>query len=481
MFTRTMTLFLCGSWFAVTPLSAATGPDFDLFFEPKTLRVDYYHTGCKGKETISLDQLVEQPIWAGSRTNLIDTLNLGKYLVKVFDLQTNQLIYSRGFCSIFGEWETTEEAKAGICRTFHESALIPYPKRPIQFVIAKRAEGAYWRNQFVDIFSTVIDPNGVDVRRDLPRYPYAVKRMRYSGDPSVKVDLLILGDGYTIEELGKFRQDVSHFVNELFKVDPFSSHQTDFNVWVVEVISEDSGIDEPRRGLWRRNALGCSYNTFGTPRYVLTFENRKLRDVAALAPYDQLYILVNSERYGGGGIFNLYAVCYSGSHKPGEEWWADYVFVHEFGHAFAGLGDEYYSSNVAYVDFYPKGTEPWEPNITALLDPQHLKWGDLVEEGTPVPTPWDKARYDSLATLRAKLRQSDTPDAAKLEELEKEMAELLRSQKYWGKVGAFEGAGYASTGLYRPYLDCRMFSKSLTDFCPVCRRAIERVIRFYSE
>ncbi len=469
------------AWVVPSLLEARTGPEFSQFFLPKTLRVDYYHTGCRGQEIISIDQLVEQPVWAGSRTNLLDTLNLGKYLVKVFDLQTNQLIYSRGFCSIFGEWETTEEARGGVCRTFHESALIPYPKRPIQFVIAKRAEGRYGHNQFVDLFSTVIDPEGVSIRTDLPRFPFNVRRVRYNGDPTRKVDLLILGDGYTAAELPKFRKDVSRFLKDLFGTEPFRKHADDFNIWTIEVVSEDSGIDEPRKNLWRRNALGCSYNTFGTPRYVLTFENRRLRDIAALAPYDQLYILVNSERYGGGGIFNLYAVCYSGSEKPGQEWWADYVFVHEFGHSFAGLADEYYSSNVSYVDFYAKGTEPWEPNITALLDPSRLKWKDLVDEGVPLPTPWEKARYDSLAQRRLELRRQGEQNLEEIRRLEKEMSQLLRSQTYWGKVGAFEGAGYASKGLYRPYLDCRMFSKALVDFCPVCQRAIERVIRFYAE
>lgn len=478
-----LTLARLAMCLAIVPVLAlaGTGPEFSRHFLPKTLRVDYYHTGCRGQEFFALDQLVEQPVWAGSRTNLIDTLNLGKYLVKVFDLATNELIYSRGFCSIFGEWETTEEAREGICRTFHESALTPFPRRPIQFVIAKRMEGRYSGSAFRDVFWATIDPSAGNVRADRPSYPFAVKKIRGDGDPSRKVDLLILGDGYTEQELPKFRKDVSRFLNDLFGISPFKEHASDFNVWTVEVVSRESGIDEPDRGIWRQNALGCTYNAFGTARYVLTFENKTVRDIASLAPYDQLYILVNSERYGGGGIFNLYSICYAGSERRGEEWWADYVFVHEFGHAFGGLGDEYYASSVSYLDFYPKGTEPWEPNLTVLLDPAKLKWRDLMEPGVPVPTPWEKAKYDSLAALRASLaaRPGSNPDS--LARIEAAMNGLLRAQRFWGKVGAYEGAGYASSGVYRPFLDCRMFSKSLTDFCPVCQRALARVIRFYAE
>ena len=463
--------------FAVAVTSAVharTGPEFDRFFYPKTLRVDFYHTGTKGFETFSLDQLVEQPVWAGSRTNLVDTLNLGKYLIKIVDLATNQLIYSRGFCSLYGEWETTDEAAQGITRTFSESALIPFPKRPFQFVIAKRDK----RNHFQDVFSTAVRPEQSVVRTDLPRPPYRVDRILHNGDPSTKVDLVILGDGYAEKDLPKFRKDVKRFVGDLFSVSPFKERKSDFNVWAVEVVSQESGIDEPTRGIWRQNALGCTYNSFGTPRYVLCFDNKALRNAAALAPYDALYILVNSGRYGGSGIFDLYAVCYSGPEEVGDSWWPDYVFVHEFGHSFAGLADEYYSSNVSYVDFYPKGVEPWEPNITALLNPSHVKWGALVEPGTPLPTPWHKAQYDSLASLKRSLDRNAPDYKQKAHKLDEEMSRLLRSEPYWGKVGAFEGAGYVSHGLYRPYLDCRMFSKSLTGFCPVCSRAIERRIDF---
>ena len=451
--------------------------DYARFFTGATMRVDYYHTGDAKSEVFSLDQVYQAGPWPGSRVNLIDTLNLGKYLVKVFDVATNQLIFSRGFSSLFGEWQTTQEAIDGIKRTFHETVRFPYPRRAVQVVIAVRDKFMH----FQDRFSTVIDPNSRFVNRETRSPEVTVRDVMVNGPASAKVDLLILGDGYRAEEMDKFRKDVDHFVKVLFGTRPFSERKRDFNVRAVEIASRDSGIDEPRKNLWRNTALGCAYNSFDLPRYVLSFENRTLRDAAGAAPYDFLYILVNSNRYGGGGIFNLYATCFTGSPSKELAWQHDYVFVHEFGHSFAGLGDEYYSSNVAYTDFYPPGVEPWEPNITALADPEQLKWKALVEPDTPIPTPWDKAAYDSLEQLRTKIPR-DNPEEyrRRLDEIQKQQVVLLHRQKYWGKVGAFEGAGYSSTGLYRPFLDCRMFSLRLVDFDPVCRAAIRRMIDFYA-
>jgi len=249
-----------------------------------------------------------------------------------------------------------------------------------------------------------------------------------------------------------------------FNASPFSEFQEQFNVWYLEVPSEESGIDDPQKGVFVKSAFEFSYNSFETDRYVLGFENQRIRDIAANAPYDQLYFLINSPKYGGGGIFNLYSTCYNHSENEESSWWPDYVFVHEFGHAFGGLADEYYTSEVAYSEFYPPGIEPWEPNITICTDKNQLKWRKLVEDSTPIPTPWEKALYDKIPYKDSKSRK-----------------ELLLSQEYWGKVGTFKGAGYASEGLYRPFLDCRMFSKSLIGFCPVCSMAIVRVIKFDSE
>jgi hypothetical protein len=307
-----------------------------------------------------------------------------------------------------------------------------------------------------------------------------VQTLLTSGDPHNKVDLVFLGDGYTKSEMKKFKKDVKHFADRLFAASPFDKNKNKFNVWFIETPSSDSGIDEPRQNIWKNSLFGCSYNSFDSERYVLTFENKTIRDIAALAPYDQIYIIFNTERYGGGGIFNLYSTCYSTDKGETSYWWPDYVFVHEFGHAFAGLGDEYYTSDVAYNEFYPLDVDPWEPNVGIRQNGQ-IKWQNMMEKDTPIPTPWSKAAYDSLDQLLRSLDRAADDYKEKYKKIVAERDQLFDSQKYVGKVGAFEGSGYASKGLYRPFMDCRMFSKGLVDFCPVCQEAIEKMIEFQTK
>ncbi len=184
------------------------------------------------------------------------------------------------------------------------------------------------------------------------------------------------------------------------------------------------------------------YNTFGTPRYVLTEENKSLRDIAGAVPYDFITILVNDNRYGGGGIFNLYTTCFTKAVKEGKEWEMDYVYVHEFGHCFSGLGDEYYNSQVSYVDFYPKDVEPWEPNVTRTNTKENLKWRSFIAPETPIPTPWQKGEYDSIEAILRKLDRLAVDYYVKREPLLKSMNKILKDSEWSGKVGAFEGAGY---------------------------------------
>jgi hypothetical protein len=451
---------------------------YDRFFSDKTMRVDYYHTGTKGTETISLDKVYDEGQWPGSHRNLVDTLNLGEYMVNVYDRGTAMLIFSRGFSSMFNEWQSTDEALAGIYRTFHETVRLPMPLRSVQLVISRRDK----KMDFHEVFSTVIDPNNsteVNKERRLPRYN--VVALDKNGPSIEKVDILILGDGYRKEDMEKFRKAARDFNEVLFSTAPFKQRKNDFNVWTIEVASQDSGIDKPDKNIWKNTALGTMYNTFGSARYVLTEENRALRDIAGTAPYDFLLILVNDNRYGGGGIYNLYTTCYAITDAPGKEWQMDYVYVHEFGHSFGGLGDEYYSSQVSYNDFYQKGVEPWEPNLTALSDKKNIKWKSFMKDGTPLPTPWDKSSYDSLGRERSKLDRLAPDYYAKREPLYQAEQKILKTAQYAGHVGAFEGAGYVSEGIYRPAVDCRMFSLSLVDFDPVCSAAINRVIDFYSK
>lgn len=456
---------------------ASQSSTFERFFTERTMRVDYFHTGTKGQETISLDGVREEGPWPGSRTNLLDTLNLGEFIVRVYDRDSNLLIFSKGFSSLFNEWQTTDEALNGMYRTFSESVRFPFPKRAVQLTIARRDK----QMVFHELFTTIIDPGqSVQVNRRKNSLPWKVEAVMENGPSADKVDIVILGDGYTKGEMEKFRKDARHFNDVMFGTHPFRERKKDFNVWMVDVESRESGIDVPDMNVWKEHALGTRYNTFGSARYVLTTDNTTVRDAAALAPYDCIIILVNDTRYGGGGIFNLYSTVYAREAVAGQEWRSDYVYVHEFGHSFAGLGDEYYTSSTAYNDFYPAGVEPWEPNITALTGGRELKWKALVSPGVEIPTPWEKAEYDSLQALYSRLDRLAPDYYQKSKPLYDASMRVLKTSRAAGKVGAFEGAGYATRGLYRPAVDCRMFSLSLADFDPVCSAAIERMIDFYS-
>lgn len=474
---KLLTTLLLFSHLLIYSTTFSQSVDFNQFFVDKTLRVDYFHSGTKSTESVSLDQAYEEGPWPGSKTNLLDVMNYGEFLVRVYDVATTTMIYSRGYSTIFNEWQTTDEAEK-MTRTFHETVRLPYPKKAIQLTISHRNK----QMLFNEIFSMTIDPNvSREISKEKHTPDFKVTQLLKNGAPEKKVDIVILGDGYTKADMEKFRRDVKHFTDALFATQPFGKRKDDFNVWTIEVESEESGIDRPDSNVWRKTPLGTSYDVFQTPRYVLTMENRALRDIASAAPYDFIHILVNDNRYGGGGIYNLYATCFSKTDKEGMEWQMDYVYVHEFGHSFGGLGDEYYSSQVAYNDFYQKGVEPWEPNITALLNPKTMKWKNMMEAETPLPTPWEKHQYDSLGRERGKLNRLASDYYEKRKPLYDAEMKILKETKYVGKVGAFQGAGYASEGFYRPAIDCRMFTLSLIDFDPVCSAAIERMVDFYAK
>ncbi len=463
-------------------VSISNAQKYDSFFTNSTIRVDYYHIGTKGQEQITLDKIYEEGEWAGSKIILLDTLNLGDSFVKVTDLQTNALIFSRGYSTIFSEWQTTEEAINGVWKTFHETVRFPFPKRKVivSFLRRDKFVATGERMAFREVASFIIDPNSsIVVNREKRATPFAVKDIMVNGASDKKVDILILGDGYAKEDMEKFRKDAKHFTEILFSYEPFKKRKKDFNVRAIEVISDDSGIDIPDKNIWKKTALGTMYNFFGSARYVLTEENRAMRDIAGAAMYDFITILVNDNRYGGGGIFNLYTTTFTKPTKAGQEWEMDYVYVHEFGHCFGGLGDEYYSSQVSYIDFYPKGVEPWEPNVTRTNTAEILKWKELTSPGIQIPTPWAKAEYDSVEAVRGKLDRLASDYAEKREPLLKRSREILSDPKFVGKVGAFEGAGYTSSGMYRPSIDCKMFSLNPVDFDPVCAAAIEKMIEMY--
>jgi len=441
---------------------------------PRTLRVDYFHTGNSHEQWFSLDRTVLEPLeWPGNLNKSVDESGLGSYRFEVREQASGKLIYSRGFNSVFGEWKTTAEALHAN-RTFSESLRFPNPEVPVEVSLEERGEQG-----FHGVWKTTVAPKDKFIDRARPPSPGNLIELQKMGDPATKVDLLLLGDGYTASERSKFEKDAKRFIDVLFVTTPFREHRGDFNVWGLCPAAEESGISRPSTGIYRRSPAGATYDTFGTERYVLTTENRDLRDIASFAPYEFIEILVNSATYGGGGIFNQYSIV------AVDNLWSGYVGVHEFGHQFAGLADEYYTSDVAYIA-PEKKTEPWEPNVTALLDPASLKWRGMVAPDTPLPTPWDKEEFDrferDIQKQRKELRAAGKPEA-EIEQLfkkehEKEDA-MLGAQKYMGKVGAFEGANYESKGYYRPEVDCIMFTRH-QKFCAVCRRAIEKIIAMYA-
>ena len=436
---------------------------------PRTFRVDAFHTGNATEERFALDRLVLEPLpFPGNPDRPVDDLNLGKYLFEVRDLASNRLLYSRGYATVFGEWETTAEAKEAN-RTFHESFRFPAPERPVQLVVRKRDR----RQAFREIWTLTVDPKDMYVDTSPPAPAGPLVEILRSGPPERKLDLLILGDGYTESECSIFEAQARRFTDALLAAEPFRSRREDLNVWALCPPARESGVSRPSTGIHRNSPVGSAYDAFGSERYVLALDNRRFREVASQAPYDFVAILANAETYGGGGIQGLYATVAAGS------MWAPYVFVHELGHHIAGLADEYFTSESVYLP--GERVEPWERNVTILPDPTRPKWE--VTPGTPTPTPWDKADYEARAKgfqeRRKAIRKRNGPesemDALFMEQKKVETVKLA-AEPHARQVGAFEGANYESKGAYRSEVDCIMFSRNDVPFCSACRGALDQVI-----
>ncbi|MDZ7342299.1 MAG: IgA Peptidase M64, partial [candidate division KSB1 bacterium] len=399
-----------------TILLAQGQVNFDEFFIDKTLRIDYYHIGDAKEEWVTIDQMYEQGGWSGHPKHLIDPFNNGKYQIKVYDVASNRVIYSRGFASYFGEYTTTNPAIAGVKRTYHETALIPYPKKPIFWVLEKRNR----ENILQPLFQQRIDPGDYHIHKESKQAHDQIYEALKNGDPHRKVDLAWIAEGYTDQEFEKFKKDVDRFMNALFEVAPYDKLKDRFNIYGVFRPSVESGVDQPREGIFKETIVNSSFNALDLDRYLLTEDNKSMHDIAANVPYDAIFILVNSERYGGGGIYNFYGVSTVGNNLSLN------VFIHEFGHSFAGLGDEYYTSDVAYNEFYPPGVEPTDPNITALLDPENIKWKDLVSTGISIPTNWGKEEFEAL---QAELQKNRKEMRVQLDKLEKSGAPKSKIDK----------------------------------------------------
>ncbi|HTR98960.1 MAG TPA: M64 family metallopeptidase [Bacteroidota bacterium] len=474
-------------------LHAQEDPPFDRFFVDSTLRVDFFHSGTKTRDLIALDHCYRQGIWAGSTRHLIDRFNLGRYAVRMVDTASGRLLFAKTYDGYFGEYRTTEPAKQEILRTFHESVLLPFPRRPVRVEFAHRDN----RNVYHPLTSVVVDPADYHIITEDPSRGDSVYEASVSGPPHDRVDLLIIGEGYTRAERAKFEADLRRYTDIFFSWEPYKHLKQRFNIRGIYAPSPEDGVDEPRQGVYRHTLLGASFNSLDSDRYLLVEDDKLLRDIAAQAPYDALLIMVNSKRYGGGGLYNDYC-CFTSDGT-----WNEHVMLHEFGHSFAGLGDEYYTKDVAYEDFLAKGVEPNEPNITALLDPAKLKWRDLVSPGVPIPTEWGQATFDSLGALRDSLggvrarlsaeRDAKTlsaADAARLAAVDttlravgRRLGRFFLDHPLRGKVGAFEGAGYMAKGFYRPTVNSLMnaFNNEERTYYPVNERAIERVIATFTD
>jgi hypothetical protein len=452
--------------FFMVPLvaNAQLNARFDEYFTDRTMRIDYFHTGDAKSEVYSLDKIYRQGSWAGNPAHLIQPFELGTYRVDVYDIASNTLIYTRGYSSIFAEYQTTGPAIDGVKKTLHESVLIPNPRKPVQVVIQKRDK----LNILFPVFSQKIDPSDYHVNDEpVARKNDVIIPAVKSGDPHTCVDLVILSEGYQAGESEKFKKDLAYYTDLFFSIEPYKSRKKMFNITGIFSPSEQSGTDQPREHSYKNTEFGSSFNSFDLDRYCLDEDNRSIRDAASQVPYDAVMIMVNIDRYGGGGIYNWETVFCTGS--P----WHAYVFLHEFGHAFAGLGDEYFSSPVAYEDYFTPGVEPLDPNITILPDTANVKWKKYLSPGIKVPTEWGKATFDSLNNRIAGLnrerdeafKQLDEKGAGaaevektskeyrdKIADVNKKLNDFLNNHPLRDKVGVFEGANYTSKGFYRPTL-----------------------------
>ncbi|HOY39303.1 MAG TPA: M64 family metallopeptidase [Bacteroidales bacterium] len=397
------------------------------YFDTAALRVDYIHSGTKNTEAVSFVRFVRDDRWAGNPDKLICEFEYGKYRVEVFDAVSNKLIYSYGYCSLFEEWQTTDEATL-TNKAFGESIVIPFPLKAVRIELFSVQRD----NSKTKIFTFNFNQS---TEFELVGNHAQVNTLLINGSVEHSIDVAVVADGYSLNERGKFESEADFLVKYLLSDPAFKDSNKKFNIHLVFSPSLESGCDIPGKGLWLNTVADSRFYTFGSDRYLTTASYHKLRDLVSKVPCDQIIIIANSNIYGGGGIYNFYSIA-SGSNLQSAE-----VLVHEFGHAFAALGDEYYTSETSYNDFYDLNHEPYQPNLTTLVD-FDSKWKNMIDENVPIPTPLDV--------------------------------------KFKNKTGVFEGGGYVEKGIYRPAFNCKMKELS-SPFCKVCSRAIMKMIDYYCE
>ena len=404
--------------------------EFTAFFEEKSLRMDYLFTGDATTQEISLDKLSSWEGWAGRKHRLGELPLEGNGQVEVSDEATGQIIYRTSFSSLFSEWLSTDEAQT-TRRSFEATFLVPYPKQPVKVKVSLLNA----RHEVMSAMTHRVDPKDILIHamgQRITPHKYLLK----SGNPDRCVDVAICAEGYTADEMELFYKDAQVACDALFDHEPFKSMKSRFNIVAVASPSLDSGVSVPRLGEWKQTAFGSHFSTFYSDRYLTTLQVKSIHDALAGIDYEHIIILANTDEYGGGGIYNSYTL--TTAHHP----MFRPVVVHEFGHSFGGLADEYFYDNDVMTDTYPLDIEPWEQNITTQVN-FDSKWKDMLPKGTPNPTP------------------------------------VNQKEKY--PVGVFEGGGYSAKGIYRPAYNCRMRTNENPEFCPVCQRALRRLIEFYTE
>ena len=425
------TLLSCGTQknaSTVTPIAGKKIVYNDLF-TGKTMRFDFHHAGNSTTEQYFFDRVIREGMWAGSEVSLINPFDYGEQHFRIVDVATGEVIYKNNYCTLFNEWQTTPEATTSE-RSFPESVIFPEPKSnyTIEFY-ARNKVTKEWEKRYSQTVN-VADYNIVPSKT-----PYESVDIHIGGNIANSLDIVLLPDGFTADEKYKFLASCHMWSDALFKYAPFTQNKHRINIRAVWAPSNEKGISKPGTGKWVDNLLGTRFFTFNSERYQMTEEFQKVRDVAACAPYESIFILTNTNKYGGGGIYNFYGLGSAGeTGKTGE------VYVHEFGHSLMGLGDEYIEKGNTVSALYPEGKEPWEANLTRFVD-FNGKWEKKIEEGTPIPT----------------------------------VAEKGTTEKDW-KIGAYEGGGYLEKGIYRGWPECMM--KALTEFCPVCQEAIIKYLDY---
>lgn len=411
----------------------ASAQEFDKHFIDNTLRIDYTFVGNAENQFIALDELICEKGWAGRRVNLASVPVRGNGEIRVTDPKDGTVIYRNSFSSLFQEWIVTNEATQ-LTKSFEATMFVPYPTHPVQIDITLyNNEG-----KVSATMRHMLDPNDQLIRRNKHK-PAPHTYLLQSGSDEQCIDVAIVAEGYTAQEMDLFMKDARTACDEILRYEPFASFKERFNFVAVMLESNDSDVSVPQDGEWRNTALGSNFMTFYSPRYLTTGNIHSMHDQLSGIPYEHLIILANTDTYGGGGIYNSYTLttAHNPMFKP--------VVVHEFGHSFGALADEYFYEHADHTEgTYKLGYEPWEQNITSMVDFES-KWADMVAEGVEIPT--------------------------------KPTAE--RRANY--TIGAYEGGGYMTKGMYRPADICRMRDNEATQFCAVCQRAIERIIRFNTE